>query len=174
MANFAAVRAPPPRLLLAISQPKIKLQNRRSNSTGRQDSTHIAVARRRLSPPFASAQASLLLASVFSIVPSSSRKLMMMVWLHYSTIIHIRVADAGEAGEELEAWGGTLTGRNGRNLTVTADKKIMANLGVTQQPSTALIASRMAAVGQRRKQNQRHDNEGSGGTTIKREAAAAR
>jgi hypothetical protein len=65
MANFAAVRAPPPRLLLAISQPKIKLQNQRSNPTGRQDSTHIAVARRRLSPPFASAQASLLLASVF-------------------------------------------------------------------------------------------------------------
>jgi hypothetical protein len=65
MANFAAERAPPPRLLLAISQPKIKLQNRRSNPTGRQDSTHIAVARRRLSPPFASAQASLLLASVF-------------------------------------------------------------------------------------------------------------
>ena len=51
-------------------------------------------------------------------------------------------------GEELEAWGGTLTGRNGRNLTVTADKKIMANLGVTQQSSTALIASRMAAVAQ--------------------------
>jgi hypothetical protein len=65
MANFAAVRASPPRLLLAISQPKIKLQNRRSNPTGHQDSTHIAVARRRLSPPFASAQASLLLASVF-------------------------------------------------------------------------------------------------------------
>jgi hypothetical protein len=65
MANFAAVRAPPPRLFLAISQPKIKLQNRRSNLTRRQDSTHIAVARRRLSPPFASAQASLLLASVF-------------------------------------------------------------------------------------------------------------
>jgi hypothetical protein len=50
---------------LAISQPKIKLQNRRLNPTGRQDSTHIAVARRRLIPPFASAQASLLLASVF-------------------------------------------------------------------------------------------------------------
>ena len=65
MANFAAVRAPAPRLLLAISQPKIKLQNRRSNPTGRQDSTHIPVARRRLSPPFASAQASLQLASVF-------------------------------------------------------------------------------------------------------------
>jgi hypothetical protein len=65
MANFAAVRAPPPRLLLAISQPKIKLQNRRSNPTGRQDLTHIAVAHRRLIPLFASAQASLLLASVF-------------------------------------------------------------------------------------------------------------
>ena len=65
MANFAAVRAPPPRLLLAISQPKIKLQNRRSNPTGRQDSKHIAVARRPLIPLFASAQASLLLASVF-------------------------------------------------------------------------------------------------------------
>jgi hypothetical protein len=59
-------------------------------------------------------------------------------------------------------------------LTVTADKKIMANLGVTQQPSTALIASRMAAVAQRRKQNQRHDIEGSGGAMIKREAAVAR
>ena len=80
----------------------------------------------------------------------------------------------GEAGEELEAWGGTLTGRNGRNSTVTADKKIMANLGVTQQSSTALFVSRKAAVAQRRKQNQRHDNEGSGGATIKREAAAAR
>ena len=57
--NFATVCAPPPWLLLAISQPKIKLQNRRSNPTGRQDSTHIAVARRCLSPPFASAQASL-------------------------------------------------------------------------------------------------------------------
>jgi hypothetical protein len=65
MANFAAVRASPPWLLLAISQPKIKLQNRRLNPTGHQDSTHIAVARRRLIPPFASAQASLLLASVF-------------------------------------------------------------------------------------------------------------
>jgi len=50
---------------LGFSQPKIKLQNRRSNPTGRQDSTHISVARRRLSPPFASAQASLLLASGF-------------------------------------------------------------------------------------------------------------
>jgi hypothetical protein len=40
------------------------VQNRRSNPTGRQDLTHIAVARRCLSPPFASAQASLLLASV--------------------------------------------------------------------------------------------------------------
>jgi hypothetical protein len=146
---------------LAISQPKIKLQNRRLNPTGRQDLTHIAVARRRLSPPFASAQASLLLASVF----------------FYRTIIITEIDDDGanarEVGEELEAWGGTLTGRNGRNLTVTADKKIMANLGVTQQSSTALIASRMAAVAQRRKQNQRHDNEGSGGVTIKREAAAA-
>ena len=56
---------PPLGFFLAISQPKIKLQNRRSNPTGRKDSTHIAVARRRLSPPFASAQASLLLASVF-------------------------------------------------------------------------------------------------------------
>ena len=73
---------------------------------------------------------------------------MMMVGLHYSTIIQICFADAGEAGEELVAWGGTLTGRNGRNLTVTADEKIMANFGVTQQSSTALIASRMAAVAQ--------------------------
>jgi hypothetical protein len=48
----------------------------------------------------------------------------------------------------------------------------MANLGVTQQSSTALIASRKAAVAQQRKQNQRHDNEGSGGAKIKREAAA--
>jgi hypothetical protein len=59
-------------------------------------------------------------------------------------------------------------------LTVTADKKIMTNWGVTQQSSTALIASRKAAVAQRQKQNQRHDNEGSGGATIKREAAVTR
>ena len=83
MANFAAVRAPPPRLLLAISQPKIKLQNRRSNPTGRQDSTHIATARHRLSPPFASAQASLLLASVF----------------FYRTIIIAEVDDDGMKAE---------------------------------------------------------------------------
>ncbi len=51
----------------------------------------------------------------FSIVPSSSRKLMMMVWLYYSTIIQFWVTNAGEAVEELEAWGGTLAGRNGRN-----------------------------------------------------------
>jgi hypothetical protein len=93
--------------------------------------------------------------------------------LHYSTIIQIQVADAGEAGEELEAWGGTLTGRNGRNLTVTADKKNHGEIG-GDTTTIYLIASRMAAVAQRRKQNQRHDNEGSGGTTIKREAAAAR
>jgi hypothetical protein len=54
---------------------------------------------------------------------------MMMVQLYYSTIIQIRLADAGEAGEELEAWGGTLAGRNGPNQTVTADEKIMENLG---------------------------------------------
>jgi hypothetical protein len=63
--RFATIRRAPPRLLLAISQPKIKLQNRRSNPTGRQDPAHIAVARRRPSPPFATAQASLPPASVF-------------------------------------------------------------------------------------------------------------
>jgi hypothetical protein len=57
-------RAPPSASFGNIST-KIKLQNRRSNPTGRQDSTHIAVVRHRLSPLFASAQASLLLASVF-------------------------------------------------------------------------------------------------------------
>ena len=63
--QFCCRTRAPPRLLLAISQPKIKLQNRRSNPTGRQDPTHIAVARRRPSPPFATAQASLRPASVF-------------------------------------------------------------------------------------------------------------
>ena len=55
-----------------------------------------------------------------------------------------------------------------------ANKDTSGATVTAQQSSTALIASRMAAVAQRRKQNQRHDNEGSGGTTIKREAAAAR
>jgi hypothetical protein len=64
---------------------------------------------------------------------------MMMVQLYYSTIIQIRVADAGEAGEELEAWGGTLAGRNGPNQTVTADEKIMENLGGGQQSSISLL-----------------------------------
>jgi hypothetical protein len=32
-------------------------------------------------------------------------------------------------------------------LTVTADKKIMANFGVTQQSSTALIASKKGSGG---------------------------
>jgi hypothetical protein len=43
-------------------------------------------------------------------------------------------------GEELVVWGGTLAGRIGRNLTITADKKIMENLGGTQQSSTALLS----------------------------------
>jgi hypothetical protein len=51
-------------------------------------------------------------------------------------------------------------------LIVTADEKIMANLGVTQQSSTSLIDSKKASVAQRQNQNQRHDNEGSGGATI--------
>jgi hypothetical protein len=42
--------------------------------------------------------------------------------------------------EELVVWGGTLAGRIGRNLTVTADEKIMENLGGTQQSSTALLS----------------------------------
>jgi hypothetical protein len=40
----------------------------------------------------------------------------------------------------LEAWGGTLAGRNGRNQTITADKKIVENLGGTQQSSIALLS----------------------------------
>ncbi len=50
---------------MAISQPKIKLQNRRLNPTGHQDPTHIAVVGRPPSTPFATAQASLRPASVF-------------------------------------------------------------------------------------------------------------
>jgi hypothetical protein len=37
-------------------------------------------------------------------------------------------------------WGGISAGRIGRNLTVTADKKIMENSGGTQQSSTALLS----------------------------------
>jgi hypothetical protein len=76
----------------------------------------------------------------FPIMPSSSRKLMMMAWKYYSTIIQIWVADAGEAGEELVGWGGTLAERNGCNQTVQADKEIMENLGGTQQSSIALMS----------------------------------
>jgi hypothetical protein len=84
MADFATVQRAPPRLLLAISLPKIKLQNLPSSPTGHQDQTQNAVARRCLSPQFNIAQASLLHTSVFSpIMPSSSRKLMMMVWKYY-------------------------------------------------------------------------------------------
>jgi hypothetical protein len=43
-------------------------------------------------------------------------------------------------GEELEAWGGTLAGRNGCNQTITADKKIMENLGGAQQSLIALFS----------------------------------
>jgi hypothetical protein len=51
-------------------------------------------------------------------MPLSSRKLMMMAWKYYFTIIQIRVTDAGKAGEELVGWGGTLAGRNGCNQTI--------------------------------------------------------
>jgi hypothetical protein len=44
---------------------------------------------------------------------------MMMAWKYYSTIIQIRVANAGGAREELVGWGVTLAGRNGCNQTVT-------------------------------------------------------
>ena len=37
-------------------------------------------------------------------------------------------------------WGGEALWQGGMDQTVAADKKIMANLGVTQQSSTALIA----------------------------------
>ncbi len=54
---------------------------------------------------------------------------MMMAWKYYSTIIQIWVPYEGEMGEELVGWGVTLARRNGRNQTVTADKKIMENWG---------------------------------------------
>jgi hypothetical protein len=46
----------------------------------------------------------------------------MMAWKYYSTIIQIRIANAGGAGEESVGQGVTLTGKNGRNQTVTADE----------------------------------------------------
>jgi hypothetical protein len=130
MSVFATVRRAPPRLLSATSPPKIKLHDPRSSPTGRQDPTQNAVERLGPSPPSTTAQASLPHTSVFfPIMPSSSRKLMMMAWKYYSTIIQIQVADEGEAGEELVGWGVTLARRNGRNQTVTADEKIMENWG---------------------------------------------
>jgi hypothetical protein len=78
-----------------------------------------AVVRRRPSPQFNIAQASLPHTSVFSpIMPSSSWKLMMMAWKYYSTIIQIQVANAGEVGEELVGWEGTLAGSKCHNQTI--------------------------------------------------------
>jgi hypothetical protein len=74
----------------------------------------------------------------FSIIPSSSRTLMMMAWKNYSTIIRIQVADAGEVGDEFVGWGGTLAGGDGRYQIDTADEKIVENFGGTQQSSIAL------------------------------------
>jgi hypothetical protein len=68
MANFAAVRAPPP----SASFDNISAKNQATKPA----------LEPNWAPGFdayASAQASLLLASVFSIIPSSSWKLMMMV-----------------------------------------------------------------------------------------------
>jgi hypothetical protein len=139
MSVFATVQRVPPWLLLATSPPKIKLHDPCSSPTGHQDPTQNAVKRLGPSPLSTTAQASLPHTSVFSpIMPSSSRKLMMMAWKYYSTIIQIQVANEGEAGEELVGWGVTLAGRNGRNQTITADKTIMENWGGTQQSSTAL------------------------------------
>jgi hypothetical protein len=47
---------------------------------------------------------------------------MMMAWKYYSTIIQIRVTNAGGEGEELVGRGVTLAGRNGCNQTITANK----------------------------------------------------
>jgi hypothetical protein len=139
MSVFATVRCTPARLLLATSPPKIKLHDPHSSPTGHQDPTQNAVERLGPSPPSSTAQASLPHTSIFPpVMPSSSRKLMMMAWKYYSTIIQIRVANEGDAGEELVGWGVTLAGRNGRNQTITADKKIMENWGGTKQSSTAL------------------------------------
>ncbi len=46
----------------------------------------------------------------------------MMAWKYYSTIIQIRVANAGGAGEDLVGRVVTLAWRNGHNQTVAADK----------------------------------------------------
>jgi hypothetical protein len=75
---------------------------------------------------------------LFSIIPSSSRTLMMMAWKNYSTIIRIQVANAGEAGDEFVGWGGTIAGGDGRYQINTADEKIVENVGGTQQSSIAL------------------------------------
>jgi hypothetical protein len=58
-----------------------------------------------------------------SIISSSSWTLMMIAWKNCSTIIRIRVANAGEAGDEFVGLGGTLAGGDGRYQIDTADKK---------------------------------------------------
>lgn len=58
-----------------------------------------------------------------------------MAWKNYSTIIRIRVADAGEAGDEFVWLRGTLAGGDGLD---TADEKIVENIGGTQQSPMAL------------------------------------
>ena len=63
---------------------------------------------------------------------------MMIAWKNYSTIIRIRVADAGEAGDEFVGLGGTLAGGDGRYQIDTADEKIVENIGGTQQSPMAL------------------------------------
>jgi hypothetical protein len=57
-------------------------------------------------------------------------------------------------------------------LTVTADKKIMANLGVTQQSSTALIAGGyFCFLPIQGRQRWRNDKSRTSGTTMKGAAA---
>jgi hypothetical protein len=130
MSVFATVRCAPPWLLSATSPPKIKLHDPRSSPTEHQDPAQNAVERLGPSPPSKTAQVSLPHTSVFfPIMPSSSQKLMMMASKYYSTIIQIQVANEGEVGEELVGWGVILAGRNGRNQTVTADKKYHGELG---------------------------------------------
>ena len=65
-----------------------------------------------------------------------------MAWKYYSTIIQIRVDDAGGAGEELVGRGVTLAGRNGRNQTITADKNNHGEFGgdITIIDCTVVIA----------------------------------
>ncbi len=63
---------------------------------------------------------------------------MMMASKNYSTNIRIRVADAGEAGDEFVGLGGTLAGGDGRYQVNTADEKNVENIGGTQLSPMAL------------------------------------